>query len=36
MDAVLAAPEAEALGLDAVPRATAEEDALAEAVAFFF
>ena len=34
MDAVLA--EAEALGLDAVPRATAEEDALAEAVAFFW
>ena len=36
MDAVLAAPEAEALGFDAVPRATAEEDALAEAVAFFW
>ena len=35
MDAVLAEFEAEELGFDAVPRATAEEDALAEAVVFF-
>ena len=33
---MLAAFEAEALGFDAVPRAAAEEDALAEAVVFFW